>query len=384
MEIVCFSHLRWNFVYQRPQHLLMRFGRLGTVHLWEEPLFENRQEPALAVFDEGKGVKVITPLLPHGLSEEAIASGQRALLDDYLLQHRIDRFVGWYYTAMALRFSDHLSPEVIVYDCMDELSAFQGAPPELIDQEKRLFVRADVVFAGGASLYAAKRTQHSNVHLFPSSIDHAHFAAARREQDDPADQSSIAHPRVGFFGVIDERLDRDLLREVAAAHPDWQFILIGPVVKIRNEDLPAAPNLHYLGQKSYTELPAYLANWDVAMLPFVLNASTRFISPTKTPEYLAAGKQVVSTPIQDVVKPYGELGLVRIARTAVEFGQAIAACLSDSKADRLEKVDRFLAQNSWDKTFEGMWKEIRRYIPQSPATSAGKTRSAVKGARANV
>ncbi len=371
LEIVCFCHLRWNFVYQRPQHLLMRFGRLATVHLWEEPVFENRDAPGLAIAEDGAGtVQVITPLMPHGLSDEDVISSQRALLDSYLRDHKISSFVSWYYTAMALRFSDHLSPQVVVYDCMDELSAFQGAPPELIEQEKRLFAKADLVFAGGASLYAAKRTQHQNVHLFPSSIDHAHFAAARAGQTDPPDQEPIPYPRIGFYGVIDERLDRDLLRDVAADHPEWHFVLIGPVVKIREDELPVAPNLHYLGQKSYKELPAYLANWDVAMLPFALNASTRFISPTKTPEYLAAGKPVVSTPIQDVVKPYGEMGLVRIGANASQFGDGIEACLKDATSEWLESVNRFLALNSWDKTFEGMWKEIQRCMPQGPASSA--------------
>jgi glycosyltransferase involved in cell wall biosynthesis len=360
-------------VYQRPQHLLTRFARLGTVHLWEEPVLDNRDEPALAIQDGDAGVRVITPLLPHGRSEEETISSQRTLLDAYLREHQIDRFASWYYTAMALRFSDHLSPEVIIYDCMDELSAFQGAPPELIDQEQRLFAKADVVFAGGASLYGAKRTQHKNVHLFPSSIDYAHFAAARTGQTDPPDQEPIPHPRIGFFGVIDERLDRDLLRDVAAAHPEWHFILIGPVVKIREDELPVAPNLHYLGQKSYAELPAYLANWDVAMLPFALNASTRFISPTKTPEYLAAGKPVVSTPIQDVVKPYGEMGLVRIGANAGEFADAIEECLKDATPEWLEGVDSFLGLNSWDETFEGMWKEIQRCMPQGPASSANNT-----------
>ena len=336
-------------------------------------MFENREKPGLAILDEGGGVKVITPLLPHGLTDADVVSSQRALLDAYLGEREIRNFVSWYYTAMALRFSDHLLPQVVVYDCMDELSAFQGASPELIEQEKKLFSRANVVFAGGASLYAAKRTQHTNVHLFPSSIDYVHFAAARTEQIDPDDQKAIPHPRIGFFGVLDERLDRDLLRDVAAAHPNWQFLLIGPVVKIREEELPAGSNLHYLGMKEYAELPAYLANWDVAMLPFALNASTRFISPTKTPEYLAAGKPVVSTPIQDVVKPYGEMRLVRIGGNAEEFGDAIQACLKERSREWLEGVDRFLALNSWDKTFRAMLEEIQRCMPQGSASSADTT-----------
>lgn len=369
-DVVCFCHLRWNFVYQRPQHLLSRFARRGTVHLWEEPIFGEIAEPRLHEAVETGKVRVLTPEMPHGFSEVDTIAAQRDLLDAYLDRHALNDFVAWYYTPMALCFSDHLDPQVTVYDCMDELSAFQGAPPELIGQEQRLFERADVVFAGGASLYVSKRTQHANVHLFPSSIDHAHFAAARRPIADPDDQASIPHPRIGFYGVLDERLDRDLLRDVAAAHPDWHFVLLGPVVKIREEDLPRAANLHYLGQKSYADLPAYLANWDVAMLPFARNASTRFISPTKTPEYLAAGKPVVSTPINDVVKPYGEQKLVHIAGTAEEFGKAIAQCLAAQPAGWLDRVDRFLAGNSWDKTFESMWKEIQRCKPHGPERSA--------------
>jgi UDP-galactopyranose mutase len=170
--------------------------------------------------------------------------------------------------------------------------------------------------------------------------------------------------------VLDERLDRDLLRDVASMHPEWHFVLIGPVVKIREEDLPRAENLHYLSQRSYAELPAFLGNWDVAMLPFARNASTQFISPTKTPEYLAGGKPVVSTPIQDVVNPYGELGLVRIAASAQEFAEAIQLSLGNNDERWLGYVDEFLARNSWDKTFEEMWKEILRCKPMDPASSA--------------
>lgn len=368
--MVCFCHLRWNFVYQRPQHLLTRCQSLAQVHLWEEPVFQDTGTASLSCSETPEGVRVLTPVLPNGTGDQEAIALQRELLDEYMSAQSIENFIAWYYTPMALRFSDHLAPEVTIYDCMDELSAFQGAPPELIEQEQRLFERANVVFAGGASLYASKKTQHSNAHLFASSIDRRHFAAAREKQADPPDQASIAHPRIGFFGVLDERLDRDLLRQVAEQHPDWHFVMIGPVVKIADSDLPRSVNIHYLGQKSYAELPQYLATWDVAMLPFARNAATRYISPTKTPEYLAAGKPVVSTPIRDVVKPYGEMGLVRIAETAKDFGDAIHESLSGRSENWLQKVDEFLASTSWDKTFEGMWKETFRSISRSPASSA--------------
>ncbi len=351
---LCFSHLRWNFVFQRPQHLLTRFAKVLPVYFWEEPTYQERATAELQVQRGLDEVTVLTPLLPHGLSTSEIDATQRKLLDTFIQQYSLSRFLTWYYTPMALSFTEHLLPDAIVYDCMDELSAFQGAPPELIQREQKLFAKADVVFAGGASLYESKRSQHGNVHLFPSSIDRKHFGAARRTTTDPEDQADIPHPRVGFFGVLDERLDIELLRSVAAAQPGWHFVLIGPVVKIRQEDLPRAANLHYLGPKQYTELPQYLAKWDVAMLPFARNASTRFISPTKTPEYLAAGKPVVSTPIRDVVKPYGERGMVRIASTAEEFIIAVQASLEPVDGRWLAKVDEYLSSTSWDKTFGEM------------------------------
>jgi glycosyltransferase involved in cell wall biosynthesis len=369
LSLLCFCHLRWNFVYQRPQHLLTRCQIEADTHVWEEPVFEDRPSPMLSRVDTKEGVRVLTPLLPESMRGEAAAEAQRHLLDCYLKEQNIRRFISWYYTPMALCFSGHLRPAVTVYDCMDELSAFAGAPPELVEEERRLFEMADIVFAGGASLFESKKKHHPNVHLLPSSIDFDHFAKARGSLADPPDQENIPHPRIGFYGVLDERLDQDLLKNVAELHPDWHLILIGPIVKIDEGKLPRAANLHYLGHKAYTDLPLYLSNWDVAMLPFACNTSTRFISPTKTPEYLAAAKPVVSTPINDVVKPYGELGFVKIAGDAITFAQAIGTCLKSEDGNRQSSVDQFLASNSWDKTFDEMWKEIQRHLPPEPHVS---------------
>lgn len=382
-QLLAFSHLRWNFVYQRPQHLLTRFQRLCDVHLWEEPVVEGLEKPELRTSVAMGGVQVITPVLPHGMTEHAARNALRYLLNQYLAARRISELFAWYYTPMALQFSDHLAPKVTVYDCMDELSAFRGAPPNLMSLEKKLFARADVVFCGGTSLYTAKRKQHDNVYLFPSSIEREHFAPARHLQADPADQVGIPHPRIGFYGVLDERLDLDLLSKLAAMRPDYHFVLLGPVVKIQEGDLPRRPNLHYLGQKLYKDLPAYLANWDVAMLPFARNASTQFISPTKTPEYLAGGKPVVSTPIRDVVKPYGEMNLVKIASTAEEFAGAIDATLAGPDPTWLKRVDTVLASMSWDRTFEGMWAEIQRCEVMNTIETAPLI-AAAEGSAANV
>ncbi|RYZ39460.1 MAG: glycosyltransferase family 1 protein [Myxococcaceae bacterium] len=350
---MCFAHLRWNFVFQRPQHLLSRFARERRVFFFEEPVFGGKQA-RLQVTRSPEGVWVAVPHLPEGLEETQIIELQRVLVDELLQTHAVRHFVAWYYTPMALSFTRHLRPETVAYDCMDELSAFRGAPPALLHREAELLTRAEVVFTGGQSLYEAKRHRHPHVHAFPSSVDVPHFATARGAVKEPADQASLPHPRLGFFGVVDERMDLPLLEAVATARPDWQFVIIGPVVKIDPASLPRRPNLHFLGGKQYTELPAYLAGWDVALMPFARNESTRFISPTKTPEYLAAGKPVVSTSIRDVVSPYGDLGLVRIADAPEDFVRACEEALAEDPARKLPRVDAYLATMSWDETWGRM------------------------------
>ena len=357
MDLVCFSHLRWDFVFQRPQHLLSRCARDRRVFFFEEPVIGDGP-PGLDVQTRTNGVRVVVPRLPDGITPAEAEQTQRALVDAFLADRAVEEYVTWYYTPMALGFTEHLAPRVTVYDCMDELSAFMFAPPVLREREARLFERADLVFTGGHSLYEAKRSRHPRVYPFPSSVDVAHFRQARTVQPDPADQAGIPRPRLGFYGVIDERLDTDLIRRVAESRPEWQVVLVGPVAKIDPASLPRRPNVHYLGGKQYDELPVYLAGWDVALLPFACNEATRFISPTKTPEYLAAGRPVVSTPIRDVVRPYGEQGLAHIAATAPEFVAAIDAALAEDVAARLARVDPFLADLSWDRTWQDMWRQV--------------------------
>jgi glycosyltransferase involved in cell wall biosynthesis len=272
---------------------------------------------------------------------------------------------------MALEFAGHLAPDVTVYDCMDELSAFRGAPPGLLRLEQDLLNRADLVFTGGRSLYEAKRDRHPRVFCFPSSIDAAHFGKARAPQPDPADQAGIPRPRIGFFGVVDERMDLDLVRALAERRPDWRFVMIGPVAKIDTASLPRLPNLHWLGGKRYADLPAYLSGWDAGFMPFALNESTRFISPTKTPEFLAAGLPVVSTPVLDVVRDYGEAGLVEIAEGPAAFADALARALSRPRTGWLEAVDRRLAEISWDRTWDGMRREVSGVAGRADARAAG-------------
>ncbi len=366
LPLLVFSHLRWQFVTQRPQHLLTRASQTRPVFFWEEPSMHAAAE-APAFVRKGGSLEVlptetdanVTVIRTHFFHGEDTIAGQRRMLDQFIADRGLRLFDRWYYTPIALRFSDHLHADITIYDCMDELSAFLNAPPELLERERELFRAAEVVFTGGHSIYEAKRNHHPNVHAFPSSIDVEHFAAARAIATDPQDQAHIAHPRAGFFGVLDERFDTALIREVAALRPDIHFVFLGPVLKIDPATLPQADNLHYLGIKSYKELPSYLAGWDVALLPFAINESTRFISPTKTPEYLAAGKRVISTAIRDVVSDYGETGLVDIATTAEEFAAALDRALA-APEDPLwaAKVDRKLSSSSWDRTWASMNTEI--------------------------
>ena len=374
LDLICLSHLRWDFVFQRPQHLLTRCAVERRVFYVEEPIFDAPGEASLDLQSRGD-VRIAIPHLPPGCSDEDTCDIQRRLLDGLIAREHISDYILWYYTPTAVAFSRHLRPQTVVYDCMDELSAFKHAPPTLKVHEAELMRLASVVFTGGQSLFEVKREAHPNVRAFPSSVDVDHFAQARRVTADPADQSAVARPRLGFFGVIDERFDVDLLTGAAAARPDWQFVMLGPVVKIDPAALPRAANIHYLGAKSYGELPHYIAGWDVALLLFARNESTRFISPTKTPEYMAAGKPVVSTPIRDVVRPYGQRGLVRIADSVGEFVAACEAAMAENAMARMRDADAFLRQTSWD----GTWAQMRQAVLASIDPAAAEARAASAG-----
>ncbi|MDB5249599.1 MAG: UDP-galactopyranose mutase [Segetibacter sp.] len=356
--LIVFSHLRWDFVYQRPQHLISRFATMFTVYFVEEPFHDAHGEPTLSFTPKGDNLWIVRPHVPGGTSPEETERIQKNLLDRFLKSKNLEDLIFWYYTPMALAFSGHIKPALTIYDCMDELSNFKNAPRRLKEFEDSLLEKSDLVFTGGQSLYEFKKDRHHNIHAFPSSIDKKHFELARTVSEEPEDQRHIKGPKLGFYGVIDERFDIELIRNMAEQRPDWNFVLLGPVAKIDRNSIPQLPNVYMLGGKSYDELPHYVSGWDVALIPFAINESTRFISPTKTPEYLASGVPVVSTPIRDVVKPYGEKGIVKIAETAEEF---VAAAEEYMKLDRtkwLPEVDEFLSDKSWSATFMEMMKRI--------------------------
>lgn len=351
-DLIVFSHLRWDFVYQRPQHLLSRLARDRRVFFVEEP--EHRPGPASIVTSSPcAGVTVIrarTPVVATGFADAQLRVIE-PLVRRCLADHGVREAVAWFYTPMALPLLDTVPARAVVYDCMDELSAFDFAPPQLLHREAALLQRADVVLTGGPSLYEAKKSRHANVHCFPSAVDAAHFApAAGRVLG-----RDIAPPRLGFFGVIDERLDIALIAALAQAEPRWNIVMVGPVVKLDPASLPRAANIHWLGQQPYAALPALVQSWQVCLLPFALNAATRFISPTKTLEYMAAEKPVVSTAVRDVVALYGDQ--IRVAHDTQGFIAMCRAALAEDAEQRSIRVATMRAavtRTSWDRTADAM------------------------------
>ena len=367
--LIVYCHLRWDFVWQRPQQLMSRFARDRKVYFIEEPIHPEGagDPPDGARFErrESEAVTVLQPacadLGPGPATAEKLDAMYARLSRELVAGEGLRDYTAWSYTPMLFPAIEGLEPSLVVYDAMDELALFKGAPPELLPRERELLKRADVVFTGGVSLGKAKAQHHPNVHAFPSGVDAAHYAQALREETTvPEDLAGLPAPRIGFFGVIDERSDLELLRRAAELRPSYQFVMLGPVVKIDPAELPRLENLHYLGQKRYEELPGYVKGFDVCMMPFALNDATKFISPTKTLEYMAAHKPIVSTPVADVAGSYAEA--VAICGTADEFAVAIDRALEETPAEREKRVTRereILERNSWDSIAERMDEKMR-------------------------
>lgn len=385
-DILTFSHLRWDFVYQRPQHLLSRFASGRRVIFIEEPVIDPQQPARWEKLHPRENVLVCrlhSPIPQHGYHSEQVTQLQ-AMMPALLREEGLSNYVAWFYTPLALPLVEGLQPRAVIYDCMDELSAFMHAPPQLLEREAQLLKLADLVFTGGPSLYRAKKDRHPSVHCFPSSVDALHFGAAREGSIEASDQAEMPRPRLGYFGVIDERMDLDLIAALADAHPEWQISMVGPVVKIDPASLPKRSNIRYFGQRQYAELPGYLAGWDVCLLPFARNSSTKFISPTKTLEYMAAEKMIVSTPITDVEEPYGSI--VYLGSTPAEFVVACENAMRASDAERGRRIQgmrHVLSRTSWDATqhkMDGLIESAIKGEPTPPITSKDAVRTVVVGA----
>lgn len=353
-KLIVFSHLRWDFVFQRPQHLLTRLAREYQIIFVEEPVYQ----PGEAAFHFSYPAANVTVARPHtSIQQPGFHDDQLVQLTPLMEQlcHEDEQPLVWFYTPMALPLLANFNASAVIYDCMDELAAFANAPRQLLQRESALLRRASLVFTGGPSLYAAKKDRHPSVYCFPSSVDVVHFEQALDRTNEHPLQEHIPHPRLGYYGVIDERMDTALLAQLADAHPEWQIVCVGPVVKIDPASLPVRNNIHYLGQQPYQALPQFLAGWDVCLMPFMLNESTQFISPTKVLEYMAAALPVVSTPIKDVAEPYGDV--VFIAKDAGSF---IAHCeralaLTDAQTARMvQRMKQIVSLTSWDSTAQQM------------------------------
>jgi len=343
-DMIVFCHLRWDFVYQRPQHLISRMAKDLKILLVEEPVAKNENGDAANFTAINKNLHILQPMVD---SIEAIG----AIIPKYVKNKNVP--TGWFYSAAFSPLLQSINFDTVIYDCMDELSLFKGAPQHLIDQEKFLLANADIVFTGGKSLYESKKQLHHNVYCFPSSVDEEHFSKTLLDEDVPNDMRRIDSPIVGYFGVIDERIDYALIRETAALLPKVNFVMIGPFAKVEIDDLPRAQNIHYLGMKNYSELPGYLRGFDIAMMPFALNEATKYISPTKTLEYMAAGKPIISTKITDVVSDYSHC--VKLISNATEFAGEIQTLLDKNYGLTLQSQYRdILDKTSWDNTANRM------------------------------
>jgi len=362
-SLVVFSHLRWNFVYQRPQHIISRLARKWRVLFVEEPIF-HPGDPRAELRSPHPGVTVLTPHTPltaPGFHDDQIPLLSK-LVANALPRERIEDYGAWLYTPMALPLLQRLAPRFVVYDCMDELTAFRGAPRQLVQRENALLRVANVVFCGGPSLYEARRTRHCNVYHFPSSVDREHFSRGTDAANTHPEIKTLSRPRIGFYGVLDERLDLALLEKMATARPEWELCIVGPVAKIDPVLLPQAPNLHYFGARRYDELPSFLAGWDISILPFAQSDATRFISPTKTLEYMAAERPIVSTPIPDVERLYGHV--IRFGDTPEKIIAQCDAALIEPVEERTRRIGdmrKIVAATSWDETA----REMRRIIDAS-------------------
>ncbi|HEY0046137.1 MAG TPA: glycosyltransferase [Flavobacterium sp.] len=344
-DMVVFCHLRWEFVYQRPQHIISRMSKEYKILLIEEPVpHEEHEKNTANLIKVSENLHILQPKVDS-------LTDIKNVIKKYVSNTSIE--IGWFYSPSFVPLLSEFSFDKVVYDCMDELSLFKGAPAELLDQEKFLISNAHIIFTGGKSLYDSKKRLHKNVYCFPSSVDQAHFAKAQNGVAIPDDVANLTQPIVGYFGVIDERLDLELLGQTASSHPDITFIMIGPLAKINEADLPQPGNIHYLGMRSYDVLPNYLKAFSIAMMPFALNDATKYISPTKTLEYMAAGKPIISTAIKDVVRDYKHC--VTIVENSNEFGTAIQDLLENANDLSMDLAyGEILERTSWDNTADKM------------------------------
>lgn len=332
LSFIVHSHLRWDFVWQRPQQIISRLAHDHPILFVEEPVIGDAAFSGLEISYPHSNVIRVVPHLDGTRASNYDRSAK--MVRDFLLEELANNFrlanlfndpVLWFYTPMpAPTMLGEFDEVGVVYDCMDELAQFKDAPADIRNREQFLLSRADVVFTGGRNLYQTKSRVHSNVHYFGCGVDIHHFGRARLPETEIADElKNLSSPIAGYFGVIDERLDYELIAKLAQAKPDWTFVMVGPIVKVNPASLPQAANLKWLGQRDYKDLPRYLKAYDVCLMPFALNEATQYINPTKTLEYMAGNKPILSTAVVDVVKNFTPV--VQVAYSQEEFVEKLEA-----------------------------------------------------------
>ena len=376
------SHLRWDFVWQRPQQLLSRLARTAPVLFVEEPIFlDDAATDRLEITMPDKNIIRAVPRLrasTRGDYDASIAIVRDLVIGEIGPQGRLDGLfsnaVQWFYTPMPAPTMLGAFNEIgVVYDCMDELAQFRNAPADLVRRERLLMSNSDVVFTGGYRLFTAKSAYHQNVHFFGCGVDVPHFSKARSNDTTIPADAQFNSPVAGYFGVIDERLDYDLIRALAERHPEMSIVMVGPTAKVNPDELPHAPNIHWLGQRSYDELPRYVKGFDVCLMPFAINEATEYINPTKTLEYMAAGKPIVSTPVADVVRNFTPI--VTVANNHDEFVDAVVRNAMNANATLIADGIEMASSSSWETIVTKMRSIISEAVDESPMLTSA-TRSA--------
>lgn len=373
LTLLCLSHLNWDHVWQRPQQLMSRFADSCRVIYIDPPEIRPGSEPPFLQDRPGNdSVPVIRPIFPASMIDTSGNSYRSMWLS--LLPTVLDlagpNTILWIFSPLGDYLVAAAQPQVrlVVYDCMDDLASFKDGTAEMRVREANLLTLADLVFTGGRSMYEARKDRHERVYCFASGVDVQHYTASESGPSLPAAMAALPHPRLGYFGVLDERIDWELIATIAEQRPEWHWALVGPIVKVDPAELPQAPNIHYLGQQAYADLPGFLQSFDLAVMPFALNEATRFISPTKTLEYLAGGKTVISTSVPDVVATYQ--GIVSIEDGADAWIEEIERLLSAPESERetrREKALPLLEQGSWDGITAQMWTLIQERLRDQAA-----------------
>jgi glycosyltransferase involved in cell wall biosynthesis len=355
--IIVHSHLGWDWVWQRPQQFHSRLSKTHPVLFVEGPIPSEEVEKSrvtLREISDYPNIVVLQMVVPASRfrTDGAWVDTERRRLVQTVLEGPLGRSfenpVQWFYDPMAVTaFLGHMDESAVVYDCMDELSQFKGAPRELVRRERELLNAADVVFAGGPKMARSKARFNSNCHSYGCGVDIKHFGKARHAATKvPQDVAQLSGPVLGYIGVVDERLDYDLLANLADHNPAWSIAIVGPHTKVDPADFPKRDNLHFLGGRDYSQLPAYAKAFDVCMMPFAKNEATEYINPTKALEYMATGRPIVSTDVEDVVLQFSDV--VEIAVTHDEF---IAGCERSIAQPSLRRINaglKMAKNNSWD------------------------------------